>query len=142
VTPLIAIVSDIAYRNPRTYAICAAVISKLMSFLASNDEKRIAAEKIKNRFAQIPNTGYMQIWIQRVTYPIAKDIKYEEKLCKMVLEEYTNIWNSAWISDARLKNLIAQANIIDRKKLSTIDSVIPMSEVELFLDRALEGYYA
>lgn len=140
--PLIAIVSDIAYHNPRAYAICAAVISKLMSFLSSSEEKRVVAEKINNRFAQIPNTGYMQIWIQRVTYPIAEDIKYEEALCKIVLEEHATIWNCDWISDARLKNLIAQAKIIDRDKLSAMDSVIPMSEVELFLDRSSEGYSA
>src|SRR5690606_41039301 len=67
--PMIAAVVDIAYRNPRTYAICAAILSKLMSFLESEDAKKAVAEKIKARFAKIPNTGHMQIWIQRVTLP-------------------------------------------------------------------------
>jgi len=37
--PMIAIVVDIAYRNPRTYAICAAILSKLMSCLQSKERE-------------------------------------------------------------------------------------------------------
>jgi RNA-directed DNA polymerase len=63
--PLIAIVVDIAYRNPRTYAICAAILSMLLSFIESNDERLAIAERIRKKFSQIPNTGHMQIWLQR-----------------------------------------------------------------------------
>ena len=56
--PLISIVVDIAYRNPRTYPICAALLSKLISFLKTTDEKRSVIEKAKKKFSQIPNTGH------------------------------------------------------------------------------------
>ncbi|MEW6765176.1 MAG: RNA-directed DNA polymerase [Pseudomonadota bacterium] len=139
VMPLIAIVADIAYRNPRTYAICAAILSKLMSFLESLDEKRAVAEKIKDRFDQIPNTGHMQIWIQRVTYPLAQDIAYEESICKLVTGEAVALWNCDWISNKNLKGSIYPANIIDHEKLADMEPVIPINEIELFLSRAVYG---
>lgn len=141
VMPLIAIVADVAYRNPRTYAICAAILSKLMSFLGSPDEKRAVAEKIKARFEQIPNTGHMQIWIQRVTRPLSQDIVYEEPICKLVAREAIALWNCEWISSNHLKDAIAPANIIDHEKLADLEPVISAGEVELFLTRMMEGYY-
>lgn len=141
VMPLIAIVADIAYRNPRTYAISAAILSKLMSFLESLDEKRAVAEKIKSRFEQIPNTGHMQIWIQRVTHPLSEDIVYEEPICKLVAGGAVSLWNCDWISSEELKDAISSANIIDRTKLADIEPIIPVDEVGLFLSRAMKGYY-
>lgn len=138
---LIAIVADIAYRNPRTYAICAAVLSKLMSFLVSSDEKRAIAEKIKTRFEQIPHTGHMQIWIQRVTHPFAADVVFEEPICKLVAGEVVPLWNCAWVRDKHLKDAIAVTKIIDREKLTAMNAVIPIAEVELFLARSMDGYY-
>lgn len=139
VMPLIAMVVDIAYRNPRTYAVCAAILSKLMSFMKSPDEKCAVAGKIKTRFAQIPNTGHMQIWIQRVTHPLSKEIDYEERICKLVIGEAVALWNCEWISDKKLQNTIASANIIDRKKLAAMESVISIDEIRLFLAKAEYG---
>lgn len=138
---MIAIVVDIAYRNPRTYAICAAILSKLMSFLESEDRKKAVAEKIKARFAKIPNTGHMQIWIQRVTLQISAELAYEEPICKLVGGEAVSLWNMDWISSKALKNAIDVAKVIDREKLASLEPVIPVDEVELFLSRSMEGYY-
>lgn len=138
---LIAIVVDIAYRNPRTYAICAAILSKLMNFMESTDEKMVVAEKIKARFAKIPNTGHMQIWIQRVTLPISAEIAYEEPICKLVAGEAVALWNMEWISSNDLKNAIDVTKVVDRKRLAALESVIPIDEVELFLSKSTEGHY-
>ena len=138
--PMIAAVVDIAYRNPRTYAICAAILSKLMSFLESDDGKKTVAEKIKARFAKIPNTGHMQIWIQRVTLPIAKDISYQEPICKLVSGQDVSLWNTQWITSDELKASIA-ASVIDQEALNALEPVIPIDEVELFLSKETGGYY-
>lgn len=140
--PLIAIVVDIAYRNPRTYAICAAILSKLMSFLESADKKVAVAEKINARFAKIPNTGHMQIWIQRVTLPISAELAYEEPICKLVAGEAVALWNIEWLSGKSLKDAIDVTKIIDREVLAASEPVIPVEEVELFLSKDMQGYYA
>lgn len=139
--PLIAVVVDIAYRNPRTYAICAAILSKLMSFLKSADEKVVVAEKINARFAKIPNTGHMQIWIQRVTLPISAELVYEEPICKLVAGEAVALWNIEWISGKSLKDAIDVTKIIDRETLTGQEPVIRADEVELFLSKTMGGYY-
>lgn len=141
VIALIAITTDIAYRNPRTYAICAAILSKLLSFVGSDIEKLDLAKKIKTRFEQIPNTGHMQIWIQRVTHRLSQDVSYDEPMCKLVAGEDVALWNCDWITNLSLKNSIRTANVVDRAKLETMESVISASEVELFLSKVFGGYY-
>ncbi len=37
---LISIIIEIAYKNPRTYPVCAAIISKLLHFIPTKREKR------------------------------------------------------------------------------------------------------
>lgn len=139
VMPLIAIVTDIAFRNPRTYPVCAAILSKLTSHLESADEKHDVIEKIKERFEQIPNTGHMQIWIQRVTHPLSQNIAYEEPICKLVAGGADALWNCDWIKSPKLKNAICKKDIIDRKKLANMALVIPVDEIELFLSKAVYG---
>lgn len=138
--PMIAIAVDIAYRNPRAYAICAAILSKLMSFLPSKDEATAVAEKIKTRFAKIPNTGHMQIWMQRVTLPIDKNISYEEPICKLVSGEDVSLWNTQWITSKALKASIATL-VIDQAELDELEPVIPTDEVELFLSKENGGSF-
>jgi hypothetical protein len=139
VMPLIAIVADIAYRNPRTNAVCAVIIGKLLSYLESTVEKLAVTEKVKARFEQIPNTGHLQIWIQRLTHPLLQEIAYEEPICKLVAGGMDVLWNCKWISCNTLKKVISQADIIDREKLANMEPVIPVKEIELFLSKALYG---
>ena len=54
-TALISIIVDIAYRNPRTYPVSAAVLSCLLDFLGSQGEKQRTIERIRMKFSQIPN---------------------------------------------------------------------------------------
>ena len=135
--PLIAIVVDIAYRNPRTYPQCAAILSKLLTLLPSDAEKPDLINKIKKKFSQIPNTGHLEIWLQRVTIKFDQTIldqtnSYKEKICKLVNQEQINLWNSGWISSDELLKAIDTKKIIDRAKLEKLDRVISPGEINLF----------
>jgi len=140
--PLIAIVADIAYCNPRTYAICTAIISKLFSFVESDSDRLSIADRIRKKFDQIPNTGHMQIWLQRMTLPIDKSIDYAETICKVVAGTADRLWNNDWISSAELKAAIDATKIVDISMRDGLSPVIPLSEVELFLSKVTEGYYS
>lgn len=139
--PLISIVVDIAYRNPRTYSICAAILSKLLSFIKKDEEKQAVIAKIKRKFFQIPNTEHMQIWLQRVTLPFSNKVEFEEPICKLVAGENAKIWNIDWIKSKDLKNAIDARKIVDKIVLEKIAVVIPSEEIELFISKTLEGYY-
>ena len=132
--PLIAIVVDIAYRNPRTYARAAAILSKLISFLETESEKQEIVERIRTRFSQIPNTGHLEIWLQRISLPFDRNIGFNESLCQLVHQKNKQIWNSDWISCKDLKKAIDPSKIVDREELTNTTSqpVVPIKEVELF----------
>ena len=130
--PLVSIVVEIAYQNPRTYRVSAAILSKLFSFLKSNREKRNIVKKIKRRFSQIPNTGHMEIWLQRMSYQFAPETSYDEPLCKLIRKEQPRIWNNDWISSKKLRKAINAEMIVNWKQLRTTPSIVDTSEVELF----------
>ena len=138
--PLISIVVDIAYRNPRTYAVCAAIVSKLLTFLESADKKSIL-EKIQRRFTKIPNTGHLQIWLQRISQPEFQDMRYDEPLCQLVSGHSAHIWNLDWINSNNLKQVIDASNIIDKARLDAVESVITSEEFELFIREQMDDGY-
>lgn len=130
--PLISIVVDIAYRNPRTYAVCAAILSKLLTFLETAEKKSVL-EKIQRRFTKIPNTGHLQIWLQRISQPEFQDMQYDEPLCQLVAGQTVPLWNLDWIRSHELKSAIDANSIIDRDCLNAIEAIIPAEEFELFV---------
>lgn len=128
---LISILVDIAYKNPRTYPIASAILSKLLSLI----DKPEAQEKILNaiitRFSKIPNTGHIKIWLQRVTLKIDRNKNYCEPLCEKVNDATVKIWNSDWLNND-LQALISSTAIIDEKVIEQIDKVIDTKEIEVF----------
>ena len=129
---LIAIVVDIAYRNPRTYKASTAILSKLIDFLDTKCEKQKVIEKILQKFSHIPNTGYMEIWLQRVSYPFDPNRSFDEPLCQLVCQEDVPIWNNDWISSKSLLKAIDPKEIIDWNELDAITPVVPSEEVQLW----------
>lgn len=130
--PLISIVVDIAYRNPRTYPISASILSKLIDVLETTSEKKKIIKKIRQKFSQIPNTGHMQMWLQRISLPFAPNIDFNEPLCRLVRQKDGEIWNNEWIKSRDLRRAIGTNKIVDSEKLAKIAPVIPIEEVELF----------
>ena len=140
ILPLIAIVADVMYRNPRTYAVCAAILSKLIDFLDNVCEKQTTVERVRRRFSNIPNTGYMEIWLQRFSHSFAPDIDYDERLCKLVHQNtfpHRNeilIWNNEWISSDYLKEAIDPTKVVNREILDSIAPVVAPEEIEVWSD--------
>lgn len=136
---LISILIDIAYKNPKTYPIAAAILSKLLSLIKSKPLKKEILDSIIKRFDKIPNTGHLQIWLQRITLKIDDTIPFDERLCKKIDDAKIPIWNSDWLSKD-LRNLISNEDIVDRKALIEMDAVIDSEEVELFESKTSYGY--
>ena len=131
--PLISIVADIAYHNPKSYPICTAILSKLISFLGDKQQlKQEIIEKIQNKFSQIPNTGYMQIWLQRISLEFFPEKDFDEPLCKFVHQKEGTIWNNEWVKHTKLQEAIDAREIVDSERLAELSPIVPMEEVELF----------
>ena len=130
--PLISIVVDIAYRNPRTYAISSAILSKLLSFLKTDCEKQNVIDKIRSKFFQIPNTGHLDIWLQRISHSFAPGTHFDEPLCKLVCQENEGIWNSDWVSSKDLLVAINANKIVHRTKFDEMSPIVSVAEIDLF----------
>ena len=133
--PLISIVVDIAYGNPRTYPVCTAILSKLISFLSEIEQKKVIKKTMK-KFSQIPNTGYMQLWLQRILVRSPEKIDFTEPLCKLMTTSNTAIWNNDWISSKELKKAVSQRKIINKNKLKALSPIIQSKEIALFVKKA------
>ena len=129
---LISIVVDIAYRNPRTYSVAAAILSRLIQMISSDNDKRSVIDRIRGRFSKIPNTGYLDIWLQRISHRFSPGSEFDEDLCKLVQQEDVQIWDNQWISSKDLLKAIDSSKIVDRVALQKISPVVPISEIELF----------
>lgn len=129
---LISIVVDIAYKNPRTYPISSAILSELIDLLETDEEKRDIVEKTRRKFHKLPKTGYMDIWLQRISHKFAPDIEFKEPLCRLVGKKATQIWDNSWISSRDLKEAIEARKIVHWKTLEDMPPIVTDEEVELF----------
>ncbi|MGE3062556.1 MAG: RNA-directed DNA polymerase [bacterium] len=127
---IISILVNIALKSPRSYPIIAAMISQFSEKMNPED-KKILVSRILARFSQIPNTGYLEIWLQRICLGI--DIPYKEEICRMVQNENNNvvIWNMNWLEKKDYK-IDFERIIIDEKKLKRTPNTITQEEVDLF----------
>jgi hypothetical protein len=127
---LISLVVDIMIRNPKILPTGSAILSKLFSFI-SQDKQENTINLIRDKFNKIPNTGYLDIWLQRFTIKLDANIDYDEKICKKIKHPKITIWNSDWLS-ASLKNKIEHYDIVDREELEKLDRFIQPSEIDPF----------
>lgn len=128
---LVSILVDIMYKNPRTYPIASAILSKFLSLIPEVAKKNEILSLICQRFEKIPNTGHIKIWLQRITIKLDRQKEYTEKLCKKVNNPILRVWNSDWLEND-LKAIIETTSVIDETVIADIDAVIASEEVELF----------
>lgn len=134
---LMSIVVDIALLNPRTYSVSMAILSILFGLI---DEKKIepTVDKIVNKFNSIPNTGHMQIWLQRAIIKLQITQKYFcEPLCKLVGGESIELWNNKWLHPNNIRILENRGNIVNQDVLNALDAEIQDDEVLLFREQSL-----
>jgi hypothetical protein len=132
ITALTSILVDIMYKNPRTYPIASAILSKLLSLIPENNNKKNEIlDLVSQKFVKIPNTGHIKIWLQRLTIKLDRQRQYSERLCEKVNSQELQIWSSDWLEN-NLKTLIETTAIIDETVIADIDVVIAKEEVELF----------
>lgn len=128
---LISITTDIAYKSPRTYPHTSAILSKLLHSIDKEEERTRTVDLIVDKFFDLPNTGLMEIWLQRITLLLERDKEYNELLCKKVYSSDTVLWNSDWLNN-NMKNIISTTSIIDEKVIEVLPPVIEEREIALF----------
>ena len=129
---LISIATDIAYHSPKAFPVCSAIISKLLSVLPTKAARMDAIQKIHAKLSQLPNTGHMEAWLQRISHSFVPNLGYKETLCRLVKGDSVVLWNNDWITSATLKAAIDPAKIVNKAKLRSLKPIVRPKEIELF----------
>lgn len=129
---LISIAVDIAYSSPRTFPVCAAIVSRLLRSLRGEEERTRVLETVHGKLSKLPNTGLMEVWLQRIGHFYGFHPSYVENLCGLVTAKKTVLWNSDWITARPLKDAVNPARVVDKVVFKAMKPVIPPSEVEMF----------
>ncbi len=140
ILPAIGIIVDIAYRNPKTYSNSAAILSRLINILGTKEEITEIVKKIQRKFEWLPNTGLMDIWLQRISLKHDPMMKYKEPICQLVKQvenpdlkqEPIVLWNNDWMLDVSLLNALDTKQIVDRDVIQEMEPKISREEFELF----------
>jgi hypothetical protein len=129
---LISIATDIAYHSPKAFPVCSAIISKLLSVLPTKAARVDAIQKIHAKLSQLPNTGHMEAWLQRISHSFVPNLAYKETLCRLVKGDSVALWNNDWITSTTLKEAIDPAKIVNEAKLRSLKPIVSPKEIELF----------
>ena len=137
---LISIITDISYHNPRTYPISAAIISKLIFYIDNKENQKEIIGTIREKFKKIPNTGHLDIWLQRVVIGFDESIPFDEPICKLVANKGdVSIWKSNWLTE-NFKKKIKDKTIINKEKLDEVrGKSIKRKEFSVFPRSYLSG---
>jgi len=130
---MISIVVNIALKSPKSYQWAMAIISKLIDFCEPSEKIRVI-NQIRQKFERIPNTGLLDIWLQRISYKIDPSIQYKEPLTFLISNTpYPGniIWKSSWISQ-KMQDIVVDTPIIDSEVINAMPEVIAVAEVALF----------
>jgi len=125
---LISILINLAYNNPRLYPLVTGSISFLITKIESVEEQKEIILKIKKKFNQLPNTNYLDVWLQRLTLKINVDVNYPSELCQKVTDNSTIVWNSEWLNN-KFKKIVDETTIIDSDKIDKIEVKFSVSEI-------------
>lgn len=128
--PIVAVLTDMALHNPRTYPLFAATLSKLLTFV-DEDERRPLLDQVVARFRKVPYSGHLFIWLQRFVQPMGLSVGFDEPLCKAMDEPGHQLWNSDWLPGT-YSDLLSARNFIDQEVVEGLKAVIAADEVQLF----------
>ncbi|MFK8282409.1 RNA-directed DNA polymerase [Capnocytophaga cynodegmi] len=128
---LVSILVDIAFKNPRTYPVVTAILSKILSLEVNSNIVKQILNSIEKKFDKLPNVGHLQIWLQRLTIHQEKEKKYQETLCQKLIDNNIEIWNFNWVNDD-IKDIVNSTPIIDQQRIDKMEKVIEPNEVKIF----------
>lgn len=136
---LISLVTEIALRNPRVISTSVAILSILISEVKNKSDKLFLVGKIRTKFNQVPNSSFLKVWFQRLYLKIDKSIKYQEPLCKKVINDNEKIWNTDWLNDD-FKEIFEKTPIVETDTVKKLKSKVSKKEIKRIITKKAYSY--
>lgn len=124
---------NLAYYNPRLFELVTASLSFIITKIEDIGEQKETILKIKNKFSQLPNTNYLNVWLQRLTLKIDPAIPYTGKLCEKIMDRNVAVWNSDWLNP-KFKKIVEETEIIIGEKVEKIETIFSESETRQLVE--------
>ena len=125
-----SIITDIAFNNPKSIPICCEIISKLFDKM---EEPANIKQLIYNKLINMPNSGFAQIWMQRMFKSEFKSFTFYERMCALY-NGNTELWNNTWINPYATTMLDAiNTPIFQQDEFDRLDNTISNDEVDIFV---------
>lgn len=126
----VSILVNIAIESPVSIPVVAAFVSKLIKPLDKSKKEELY-KKIMRKISLLPNSGLLEIWLQRILIKSEYKNDYTENLCLLANGEEVELFNNEWLLNEELKD-IAKQSIVDEGIIELLDEVISKEEIELF----------
>lgn len=131
-TVLTAILLDIAGKTPAVFPAVATTISKIMLYLRDSERDDLF-QLVGDRTKRMANSGYMEIWLQRIAHPNLLSFESTEHFCKLVDDEKSkSLWENSWVQKKSLRHKLEKFSIVDRALLEVMPPDIQDSEFNAF----------
>ena len=128
---LIGILMDIASTSPHVFPAVATAISEMIATVGEETRKELFSLVLK-RTQRIPNSGYMETWLQRIAIPNNLSFESIDRICNQVQDEFESLWNYDWVGDENLRERLKKYSVIDRSKIAVLPAQIERSEFDAF----------
>ncbi|EAW4440283.1 RNA-directed DNA polymerase, partial [Salmonella enterica] len=119
--PIISIIMDVAYRNPKLYPVSFAILSKFLTLLKEDKERLQLLKLIFDKFKKLPNISYFELWFQRAIGSDMQHFKFNGELSQIVVGENPQIWNSEWIASSKILRIISDTPVVNFDKLRMVE---------------------
>lgn len=124
-----AIATQIAIVNVQCGHYALSVMSRLLS-VATDSEKKEIISLVQKKLCEQPNSDYMQLWLQTITYSMDKSsgiCPYALPFCKIVMGKRTALWNIDWVK-AKYREKFPIMKICNKKMLKKSNAIIAFNE--------------
>jgi hypothetical protein len=134
---MVAIAIQIALENITVVHYVLRVISRMVDSINDDAEKWDIFDKVYHKLSNQPNSTYIQLWLQNITYQRDKKDNmclYNSPLCRLVMgENNLSLWNNSWLSD-KISESIPYDSIVVKERINDITPVITFRETRKYYE--------
>lgn len=128
----VSILTNIALDNPSSIPEIVTFISKVIEPFEKSIQLGFL-DKIRKKLNAVPNSGFLEVWLQRLTIKLDTSIVYKEPLCNYAVDSKTQLFDNTWINNAS-KEKKMQTSYLDSEYIANMPFVVPAKEINLFRD--------
>lgn len=128
ISTMVAIAVEIAANNVRVAPNALKVASQMLADMCEKDadKRKHIISLIYNKLRHIPNSAFLQVWLQNITHVTddwTQGELYDMPLCKVVARQPVSLWNNTWLKPEFAEDL-PTASIVDCEALAKAGPVI------------------